>query len=72
MIIYDYESNEPTPGILTVTVVTDGGPWAKHNMPCPVCAINVAIMNLNEGIFEPCWMCTRDGWQLRKKRWWNR
>ena len=49
-----------------ITVVTDGGPWASHNMPCPVCQDNHAVLNLNEGIFGPCRKCEKEGWEIIK------
>lgn len=54
-------------------VVTDGGPWALHDMACPVCSDQPAILNLSIGVFEPCGRCQADGWQLRRRRrWWRR
>jgi hypothetical protein len=49
-----------------VLVVTDGGPWAKHNMPCPVCQDNHAVLNMNTGVFGPCRVCEKDGWKITK------
>jgi hypothetical protein len=58
--------------LLKPTIVTDGGPWAKHNMPCAVCSIKPAVYNLNTGVFEPCWQCQRLGWKLTlMKAWWK-
>jgi hypothetical protein len=60
---------------LEVTVVTDGGPWAHHNMPCPVCQNNQAVLNMNTGVFGPCRDCEKKGWEIRKrssfKQWFN-
>lgn len=59
--------------LLKPTVVTDGGPWARHNMPCSVCGERHAILHLNTGVFEPCGECTRAGWKtVQKKRWWKK
>lgn len=55
-------------GLLRPTVVTDGGPWADHDMPCAVCRTRPAVLDLASGVFEPCWECQSDGWQLRKRR----
>lgn len=60
--------------VLDVTIVTDGGPWAQHNHPCPVCGDRHAIMDLGGGVFGPCGECTAEGWSLtyRRRRWWRR
>jgi hypothetical protein len=57
----------PIPDI-EITIATDGGPWALHNMPCYVCDDEPAILNLSNGIFEPGAKCKAAGWQLKKKR----
>jgi hypothetical protein len=54
----------------TPTVATDGGPWAKHNMPCPVCLDNRAVLNIGTGRFDVCWKCQRIGWGIvRLPKW---
>lgn len=60
-------------GPATQIIMTDGGPWCHHNVACAVCGDRSAVMNLNLGVFEPCWSCQRNGWQLKhkKRRWWN-
>lgn len=60
------------PGITRITdqpvvVSTDGGPWAQHNFPCPVCKEANAMMDLGGWIFEPCTKCHERGWQLMFK-----
>lgn len=50
-----------------VSVTTDGGPWATHNMPCPVCHTARAMMNLDGWIFQPCDECSEAGWELKLK-----
>lgn len=45
-------------------VLTDGGPWASHDVACPVCSINHAILDLHFGIFTPCDFCSSVGWAL--------
>lgn len=55
-------------GIVTPVVHTDGGPWAKHNYACPICWQEKAILNLNTGVFEPCWRCHRLGWTINRRR----
>lgn len=63
----------PGPEMHRPTVVTDGGPWALHDVACPVCSEHSAILNLNLGVFEPCGACAAAGWQLRRRRrWWRR
>lgn len=52
------------------TIETDGGPWATHNMPCPVCLDKKAIIYLNTGTFYPCGTCQMDGWVLKKESKW--
>jgi hypothetical protein len=49
--------------LLQPTVLTDGGPWATHNMPCPVCGQRPAVLELHDGRFHPCWDCQRAGWR---------
>lgn len=47
------------------TVVTDGGPWATHDMPCCIChQTEHAVLNLNEGVFQPSWKAQKKGWKL--------
>jgi hypothetical protein len=67
------------PGITQISpaiaVKTDGGPWAEHNFPCPVCKVRTAIMSLDGWFFRPCWECTDEGWALIHKAalpWWKR
>ena len=51
-------------------IFTDGGPWADHDMPCAVCHVNSAVLNLNDASFHPCWSCIAEGWVLRRPRKW--
>lgn len=63
------------PPELAHIVVNDfgGAPVAEHNMPCPVCGVNHAVLYLNAGIFYPCRQCAREGWTLlRLPRWLSR
>lgn len=57
----------------TQVIVTDGGPWAEHNVPCAVCGDNAAVFDLNKGVFMPCDTCKLNGWSLAlvKKHWWQ-
>lgn len=54
------------------TIETDGGPWATHNMPCPVCLNKKAIIYLNDGSFHPCGECQMKGWVLKKEILWKK
>lgn len=47
--------------------IHDSGMVANHNFPCPVCLNREAVYCLNDGKFEPCWGCQKDGWELKKK-----
>ena len=50
-----------------ITVNTYGGaPFATHNMPCPVCRNNHAVLDLGTGVMQPCWECQGNGWTLVK------
>lgn len=50
-----------------IEICTDGGPWAKHNYPCSVCGKYHAVLDLNTGVFQPCWACQTLGWKITKK-----
>jgi hypothetical protein len=50
--------------IAQITIATDGGPWAIHNFPCPICLKRPAILNLNTGVFEPCGVDRAEGWTI--------
>lgn len=56
------------------TIDTLGGaPAVKHDMPCSVCWKRPAVMDMERGIFEPCWGCQEQGWKtIRKKKGWFR
>lgn len=43
------------------------GMGATHNMPCPVCHIKHAMLNMNRATFGPCDSCKIDGWELVKR-----
>lgn len=51
-----------------IAIKTDGGPWAEHNMPCPICKGNKAIMDLDGWVFHPCGSCRQNGWVLKKSK----
>lgn len=47
-----------------------GAPIAEHNMPCPICWKEKAVLFLNTGTFYPCRKCASHGWVLlRLPRW---
>lgn len=48
-------------------IITDGGPWASHDFACPVCHNKHAVLDLNTGVFQPCWDCQTLGWLLTKR-----
>lgn len=52
-------------------IKTDGGPWAEHDYACMVCLERHAMLDLNTGMFQPCWTCQTDGWKLTH-HWWRR
>jgi len=48
-------------------VVTDGGPWATHDMACAVYSgSKPAVIDLNQGVFFPSWEAQSKGWRLIK------
>lgn len=59
----------------TQIIVTDGGPWAEHNVVCQICGDRGAVLDLHRGVFRPCDLCTKEGWRLTKAKvknfWWQ-
>lgn len=54
-------------------IITDGGPWAEHDMACAVCHTSKAVIDVGTGVFQPCWECQNTGYRLvYKKRWWTK
>ena len=53
-----------------IKIITDGGPWATHNMPCPICMKEKAILSLHNGQFQPCWKCQKTGYITLKLPQW--
>lgn len=49
-------------------VITDGGPWAEHDHACAVCSARHSVLDLNTGMFQPCWGCQQDGWYLVRSK----
>lgn len=50
-----------------IAVKTDGGPWAEHNFPCPICHKESAVLQLDGWVFQPCWDCSGKGWETRRR-----
>jgi hypothetical protein len=44
--------------------VIELGPIAVHNMPCPVCREEHAVLDLSCGIMTPCRKCQKEGYWL--------
>lgn len=42
------------------------GPAAIHDHACNICWVEKAVLNLNLGVFEPCWGCQTKGWKLKQ------
>ena len=57
---------------LHTPVIDNHGIVAEHDYACPVCLKRHAVFNCNTGRFAPCWLCRRDGWEVRKLPWWRR
>jgi hypothetical protein len=53
-------------------VVEDHGPAAKHNMPCAVCRTQKAVLELDSGVFHPCWVCQGSGWRIERPTFFDR
>lgn len=64
------------PPLAEILGITDWGPWAQHNFPCPVCKERASIVDLAGWIFGPCASCAAAGWALtqhpRRRRRWRR
>ena len=50
------------------TIINDfgGAPFAEHDMACPVCSVNHAVLELDTGRFNPCWECQKEGWIMHR------
>lgn len=65
----DWEWSER--GIFKPTVITDGGPWAVHDMPCAVLhKTEKAVLDMNANVFQPSWKAQSEGWRLVQARTW--
>ncbi len=53
-----------------------GAPAAIHNMPCPQCVKEPAVIQLDDRqhrpTFQPCWSCQKEGWVTVKATGWRR
>lgn len=48
--------------------ITFCGPAAFHNMPCAICRERYAVFRCNDGFFEPCWECQKEGFVTKKEK----
>lgn len=51
-------------------IFTDGGPWAEHDQACAICHQRKAVLILNTYVFQPCWTCQSQGYEIRRKKFW--
>lgn len=58
---------DSSPEMADVEIFTDGGPWLKHNMPCPVCHNRPGVYDMNTGIIGPCWECHGKGYRIQRR-----
>ena len=57
---------------IRVKFQTDGGPWVRHNMPCPVLwDQKKAVFDLNNNAFQPSWAAQEEGWMIVKATGWR-
>jgi len=45
----------------------DSGMVCVHNMPCLICKTNHAVLVMPTGMFEPCWKCQEEGYEIVKR-----
>lgn len=58
--------------IAKIVFETDGGPWVRHNMPCPIYwDMKKAVFDLNNNTFQPSWSAQEEGWMLIKATGWR-
>ncbi|SBT10655.1 hypothetical protein PROAA_610015 [Candidatus Propionivibrio aalborgensis] len=49
------------------------GPAATHDQRCAVMSGESAVLDLDTGVFLPCWKAQAEGWHLVQARtWWQR
>lgn len=57
---------------IRVKFQTDGGPWVRHNMPCPInWDMKKAVFDLNTNTFQPSWDAQKQGWMTVKATGWR-
>jgi hypothetical protein len=39
---------------------------AEHDLACPVCYAEHAVLNCNAMVFGPCWSCWQKGWRVQQ------
>lgn len=55
-----------------VNIITDGGPWVKHNMHCPIMwDKEPAVFDMDQNVFLPSWKAQEDGWITVKAVGWR-
>jgi len=42
--------------------------WAIHDVACPVCQVNKAVLDTGVMVFVPCDSCRSFGWETRRRR----
>ncbi len=55
--------------------VHDSGMLAAHDYSCPVCRTNSAMLQMHNGMMQPCGECRSKGYALIKRDirpWWRR
>lgn len=50
---------------LHTPVVDDHAMFADHDQACAICWSEHAVLEMNPGVFQPCWACQEKGWSLR-------
>lgn len=66
------EVSESTPIQKATFVYKNIGPSMEHNYLCAVCRENSAIIELWNGILQPCRTCQKLGYRLLKLNWIDR
>ena len=63
-IIHDVYKEGP---VKTVNVYPhDSGMVYHHDYSCPICSVHHAVLDLSQGIFQPCRSCMEKGWAVVK------
>jgi|SRR5882724_5539791 len=56
---------------IILPVVDDmSAPVSDHDQCCHVCWTQKAVLDMNTGVFHPCWTCQKKGWRLAKRSSW--